>query len=51
MQMLFTDHPRSYAEAARTAGIPAGGVGPTRARALRQLRDRLSEQELGADIA
>ena len=51
VRMLFTDHPRSYAEVARAAGIPAGGIGPTRARALRQLRDRLCEQELGADIA
>lgn len=51
VRMLFTDHPRSYTEVARAAGIPAGGIGPTRARALRQLRDRLSEQELGADIA
>ena len=51
VRMLFTDHPRSYAEVAQTAGIPPGGIGPTRARALRQLRDRLSEQESGADIA
>ena len=51
LRMLFTDHPRSYAEVARTAGIPPGGIGPTRARALRQLRNRLCEQELGLDIA
>jgi RNA polymerase sigma factor (sigma-70 family) len=51
VRMLFTDHPRSYAEVARCAGIPAGGIGPTRARALRQLRDRLCEQGLGLDIA
>ena len=51
LRMLFTDHPRSYAEVAQTAGIPPGGIGPTRARALRQLRDRLCEQEIGLDIA
>jgi len=51
VRMLFTNHPHSYAEVARTAGIPAGGIGPTRARALRQLRDRLCAQELGSEIA
>jgi RNA polymerase sigma factor (sigma-70 family) len=49
MRMLFTDHPRSYAEIAQSAGIPPGGIGPTRARALRQLRDRLHKYELGLD--
>lgn len=46
VRMLFTDHPRSYAEVSATAGIPPGGIGPTRARALRQLRDMLHEHEL-----
>jgi RNA polymerase sigma factor (sigma-70 family) len=46
VRMLFTDHPRSYAEVAQCAGIPPGGIGPTRARALRQLRDKLHEHEL-----
>jgi RNA polymerase sigma factor (sigma-70 family) len=50
VRMLFTESPRSYAEVARTAGIPPGGIGPTRARALRQLRDKLREHELGRDI-
>lgn len=44
--LLFTDNPLSYAEVARTAGIPPGGIGPTRARALRQLRQKLTEYEL-----
>jgi RNA polymerase sigma factor (sigma-70 family) len=44
--MLFTDHPSSYAEVARAAGIPPGGIGPTRARALRQLQHKLYECEL-----
>jgi RNA polymerase sigma factor (sigma-70 family) len=45
--MLFTDNPLSYIEVARAAGIPPGGIGPTRARALRQLRNKLHEYELG----
>jgi RNA polymerase sigma factor (sigma-70 family) len=49
-RMLFTEDPHSYAEGTRTAGIPPGGIGPTRARALRQLRDRLSEYELKLEI-
>jgi RNA polymerase sigma factor (sigma-70 family) len=47
LQALFADHPRPYAEVARDAGIPAGAIGPTRARALRQLRRRLDEHGLG----
>jgi RNA polymerase sigma factor (sigma-70 family) len=41
IRMLFTDNPCSYNEIARIAGIPLGGIGPTRRRALRQLRDKL----------
>jgi RNA polymerase sigma factor (sigma-70 family) len=47
LRALFTDHPRPYAEVARTAGIPPGAIGPTRARALQQLRGRLNEHGLG----
>jgi RNA polymerase sigma factor (sigma-70 family) len=47
IRMLFADHPRSYAEIARIAGIPLGGIGPTRARALQQLRDKIDEHGLG----
>lgn len=47
LRALFTDHPRPYAEVAHAAGIPPGAIGPTRARALRQLRDRLNERGLG----
>jgi DNA-directed RNA polymerase specialized sigma24 family protein len=46
LRTLFTDHPQSYAEVAHAAGIPPGGIGPTRARALQQLRRRLNENEL-----
>jgi DNA-directed RNA polymerase specialized sigma24 family protein len=45
--MLFTDDHCSYAEVAHIAGIPPGGIGPTRARALRQLRDKLDQHEMG----
>ena len=47
LRALVIDHPRPYAEVARTAGIPPGAIGPTRARALQQLRDRLNEHGLG----
>jgi RNA polymerase sigma factor (sigma-70 family) len=45
LRALFTDNPHPYAEIARAAGIPSGGIGPTRARALQQLRDKLNEHE------
>jgi RNA polymerase sigma factor (sigma-70 family) len=44
--VFFTDHPLSYAEVGHAAGIPPGAIGPTRARALRQLREKLCEYEL-----
>jgi RNA polymerase sigma factor (sigma-70 family) len=47
LRALFADHPRPYVEVARDAGIPTGAIGPTRARALRQLRRRLDEHGLG----
>ncbi|MCA1836032.1 MAG: sigma-70 family RNA polymerase sigma factor [Actinobacteria bacterium] len=47
IRMLFTDNHWSYAEIAHIAGIPLGGIGPTRARALRQLRDKIDEHGLG----
>jgi RNA polymerase sigma factor (sigma-70 family) len=43
---LFSDSPRPYAEIARTTGIPVGSIGPTRARALRQLQWMLDERGL-----
>lgn len=51
LRALFSDNPRAYSELARAAGIPAGGIGPTRARALQQLRRRLAEHGLGTDDA
>lgn len=38
VRALFSDGQQPYAEVARSAGIPAGAIEPTRARALRQLR-------------
>jgi RNA polymerase sigma factor (sigma-70 family) len=46
LQALFTDSSRSYAEVARTTGIPPGAIGPTRARALQQLQDKCNEHQL-----
>ncbi|MCA1693905.1 MAG: sigma-70 family RNA polymerase sigma factor, partial [Actinobacteria bacterium] len=45
LRALFTESSCPYAEVARTAGIPPGAIGPTRARALQQLRDKLNEHE------
>jgi RNA polymerase sigma factor (sigma-70 family) len=43
LQALFGDSQRPYAEIAHAMGIPVGSMGPTRARALRQLRQMLDE--------
>jgi RNA polymerase sigma factor (sigma-70 family) len=50
IQMLFSDNPHSYGGVASIVGIPLGGMGPTRARALRQLRDKLHEHGVGPEI-
>jgi RNA polymerase sigma factor (sigma-70 family) len=39
LEMLMGDPPAPYDEISRTLGIPVGSIGPTRARALRQLRE------------
>ncbi|MGH3696190.1 MAG: sigma-70 family RNA polymerase sigma factor [Pseudonocardiaceae bacterium] len=49
LQELFTEAPRPYTQVADAVGIPVGGIGPTRARALQQLRDMLDDDGLGAD--
>lgn len=46
LRALFTEHPLPYTEIARAIGVPPGAIGPTRARALRQLRGRLGERGL-----
>lgn len=45
LRALFTDYPHSYTEVARITGIPLGAIGPTRARALAQLRDKLEQRQ------
>ena len=45
IRMLFTDNPCSYNKLSHITGIPPGGIGPTRARALQQLRNKLSAHE------
>ncbi len=47
LRALFADEPPRYAELAHTTGVPPGSIGPTRARALQQLRQRLDENQLG----
>ena len=46
IQAMFTDETRPYAEISRRTGIPIGSLGPTRARALHQLRRMLTERGL-----
>ncbi|MGH3853502.1 MAG: RNA polymerase sigma factor [Pseudonocardiaceae bacterium] len=47
LRALLTDDPRPYADIARATGIPRGSIGPTRARALRQLRHTIEQHGLG----
>jgi RNA polymerase sigma factor (sigma-70 family) len=44
MSALFDDDPPGYAEIAIRTGIPIGSIGPTRARALRQLRGLIEQR-------
>jgi RNA polymerase sigma factor (sigma-70 family) len=44
---IFNQETRRYTEISRDTGIPIGSLGPTRARALRQLRRMLDERGLG----
>jgi RNA polymerase sigma factor (sigma-70 family) len=50
LRALFTDDPLPYSEVAHTIGIPTGSIGPTRARALQQLRRMADERGLGQAI-
>jgi RNA polymerase sigma factor (sigma-70 family) len=43
LRALFTDDPPPYTEIATITGIPRGGIGPTRNRALQQLREDLDK--------
>jgi hypothetical protein len=51
LRALFTDTPRPCAEVAHATGIPPGSIGPTRARALQQLRHKLNEHELKPELS
>lgn len=47
LRTLFTEDPPSYAELVLRTGIPAGSIGPTRARALQHLQRMLTDHGLG----
>lgn len=47
IQAMFADETCAYAEISRVTGIPIGSLGPTRARALHQLRRMLTARGLG----
>ena len=47
LRALFADDAGSYTDVAQTIGIPVGSIGPSRARALQQLRWMLAERGLG----
>ena len=48
--LLLEDPPIGYEEISRRLGIPIGSIGPTRARALDQLRRTRSLRGLGPDL-
>ncbi|MFD1246347.1 RNA polymerase sigma factor [Nocardioides ginsengisoli] len=48
--LLLTDPPLAYDEISRLLGIPIGSIGPTRARALDQLRRTRALRGLGPDL-
>lgn len=47
--LLLEDPPPSYAEISERTGIPVGGIGPTRARAIDKLRRTASIQAVAGD--
>lgn len=48
--LLLEDPPVEYAEISRRLGIPVGSIGPTRSRALEQLRNTRALRALRADV-
>ena len=48
LQLLLADPPIPYAEISERLGIPVGSIGPTRARALEQLRNTRAMRALAA---
>jgi RNA polymerase sigma factor (sigma-70 family) len=49
--MLLTDPPIPYADISEQLGIPVGSIGPTRARALEQLRNTRAFRALAPTLA
>jgi DNA-directed RNA polymerase specialized sigma24 family protein len=47
LRELFTENSFSYGEIAARCSMPIGSIGPTRARALHQLRRHLQERGFG----
>ncbi|HWN35093.1 MAG TPA: hypothetical protein VNP03_20240, partial [Pseudonocardia sp.] len=47
LSALFEENPPAYAELSRRVGIPVGSIGPTRARALHQLRVLIEAKQPG----
>ena len=45
LRALFIDHPAPYVKVAHATGIPLGAIGPTRRRALTQLRGWLEQPQ------
>lgn len=45
LRALFADHPSPYAKVVHATGIPLGAIGPTRRRALTQLRGWLEGRQ------
>jgi RNA polymerase sigma factor (sigma-70 family) len=50
LRALFSDDPPLYGELSRATGIPPGSIGPTRKRALHQLRQLLQDHQLASSI-
>jgi RNA polymerase sigma factor (sigma-70 family) len=51
LQLLMADPPVSYAEISSQLGLPVGSIGPTRARCLAKLRERLQAPERTTAVA
>ncbi len=45
LRVLMASPPPSYAEVAAALGIPVGSIGPTRARCLQRLREKLASED------
>jgi RNA polymerase sigma factor (sigma-70 family) len=51
LSLLLADPPLPYEEISRRLGIPIGSIGPTRARALEQLRNTQAMRALATTVA